>query len=70
MKIDKDIPIPLPKGGRNSEFATLLKSMEVGDSFHSQMLITSLRQAVHRHLGSGNYAIRNEGNGARVWRTK
>ena len=67
-KIDKDIPLPKRKSSGYS-LTTTMRAMKVGDSVY----VPNARTGNHTGwlvLGKGNYAVRNEKTGTRVWRTK
>ena len=70
LKIEKVIPIPSNRKGRGSGRATFLRSLKIGESVFLPMIAPLASSAASYSLGSGNYAVRAEKNGARVWRTK
>jgi hypothetical protein len=68
IKIDKDVP--LPNGGPSRYPWDQMKS---GDSFYIEgsMALARLQRASGgwRRKHGGEFVVRREGNGARVWRT-
>lgn len=65
-KIEKGIPAPVRHQGR----FTVLKKLKIGESVMLQEPSHTCRVAAQHHLGSGNYASRNENGGTRIWRIK
>ncbi len=70
MNIDKDIPLPVKRGGGNAKWPW--GELEVGDSFLMPRTLSSASgQAVtHAKKTGRKYACRTEAEGIRVWRVK
>lgn len=73
-EIELNIPVPAPRNTlRTPEALTIKKllSAPIGASIliHSKMEIVRVRQTAHRILGAGNYTVRSEDKGCRVWKT-
>lgn len=70
IKIDKGVPLP---PGTNQRYP--FKAMLPGDSFFvtrddmTSSGASNLRVSARYHFGAGNYTVRKEGSGYRVWRT-
>lgn len=65
--IEKGIPMPTGNAG---SYAALLRKMEVGDSVvFADIARTTVENRAKHALGRGNYKVRAEGIGFRVWRT-
>lgn len=69
LKIDKGIPIPTRRGSLAPE-REVLKKLKVGDSVLFPDLTRRPMNLAHQVLGGGNYTIRKEVTGYRIWRTK
>ena len=71
FKIETDVPLSR-KVSRGSKYPFM--QMDVGDSFFADVKPTSLRGAAvafgKRHAPDARFAVRVEGDGARIWRTK
>mgnify|MGYP001600192734 CR=1 FL=1 len=65
--IRNDIPIPSPRGASKG-YSAVLRTLEGGDSVSLPITVNSARALAHRVLGAGNYTIRFEEGGARIWR--
>ena len=72
LKIEKGIPIPTGSGRKGQgKVQIAMKAMKKGDSVllaHSKAGNTYSQAKAY--LGAGNYAVRPEGDGFRVWRIK
>ena len=80
MQIDKDVPVPVYGQGmyasnvRGRQPKYPWKQMVAGDSFFvpeeelPKSRHVSLKGCARREFGKGNYTIRKEANGYRVWR--
>jgi hypothetical protein len=63
--------IPPPTSRTNGKgIADVLRALKINDSVLLPINRNHARVAAHRVIGSGNYAVRREGEGARVWRIK
>ena len=74
MKIEKNIPIPLPRTGAANGNASLARTMEVGDSVRcpTKKDAFSVRRAIYNCKGY-KPVIRKQPDGAlgwRVWKVK
>ena len=58
--------IPLPP--KNRGLSASMRKLEPGDSVHLPIKAVSASVYANRVLGAGNYAVRAEGDGCRVWR--
>ena len=67
VKIEKNVPIPENHRGK---WAPLLKSMKVGDSITMKVSYQVAWQNARNSLRLGNFVVRQNGKGFRVWRTK
>ena len=72
MKIEKGIPIPMKKANSKNNFATILRSMEVGDSilFDRTETKTSSFYVCARRLGLKITVRELDEKQSRVWRTE
>jgi hypothetical protein len=71
VKIENGIPIPEGHRGRNpSAVGIAMRSMKKGDSIKTAQTNGAARMMAHKILGAGNYAVRPDGEGARIWRIK
>lgn len=69
--IEKGVPIPQRNRPKKSALSVAMLAMEIGDSFlMKNKNHNALTTMAHHTLGKGNYAIRKDGDGYRVWRTK
>jgi len=70
-KIDKNIPIPRPRGGGNYKSKYPWRYMEIGDSFFietkSQKSAAAYARVVGPRIGA-KFATRSVPGGIRVWR--
>ena len=75
LKVDKNIPIPLPRGKRTSIYP--FKEMEVGDSFlvpsseieERRRIARSVYSSAHKHRPS-RFVVRHTNEGIRVWKVE
>lgn len=72
MKIEKGIPIPMKKANSKNNFATILRSMEVGDSilFDRTETKPSSFYVCARRLGLKITVRELDEKQSRVWRTE
>lgn len=73
LGIDKGIEPPVTHAWerRRGPLAKLMLAMKKGDSiFVSEQNRETVKSRAKLYLGRGNYAIRQEGHGVRVWRLK
>ena len=67
IKIDKNVPVPVRKKGQLSGLSSVLKKMDIGDSFfiesNSANGITTLAKVVGVRV-----ITKKEGVGRRIWR--
>ena len=72
MKIEKGIPIPMKKANSKNNFATILRSMEVGDSilFDRTENKPSSFYVCARRLGLKITVRELDEKQSRVWRTE
>lgn len=70
MKIEKNVPIP--SMSKTSAYLEIAKAMGVGDSVFFDGTSRNRAQSLAHAMYTFKYsvAIRSEGDGRRVWRTK
>jgi len=72
LKIDKNIPVPKVKRGRQSSFPFHL--MKNGDSIYAETTLHNLRSRAYQWSKTNNkkykWLVIKEKNGARIWRVK
>ncbi len=69
FKVEKFVPIPNEDLGRGKGYSDALRGLaERGDSVWLPCTYLGIAQSAQRVLGPGNYVIRKEGDGVRVWR--
>ena len=68
IEIEKNVPIPnkCVRGGNRQT----MRKMDVGDSAVFTGSQNSICTTAHIVLGAGNYTVRKDGAGIRVWRVK
>lgn len=65
--VEDNIPIPNPRGKGISK---ALRSLQPGQSLHLDRNLNASNNHANRVFGAGNYAVRTEGDGCRIWRLK
>jgi hypothetical protein len=68
-KIEKGVPIPKSPVGTRGAIQKVLRQMRKGDSIFFEGKDTrNLWQAGFHAFGQGNFTVRKENGGARIWR--
>ena len=67
MEIDNDVPVPKKRAGRRSRVADQLRQMRPGQSVYLDKTAAQGNMVANYAFGSGNYTVRKEGAGCRVW---
>ena len=71
FQIEDGVPIPSIRRRHTSEFVETIKSLRIGQSFLAQKKSpASANGAIQRIklTHDGNFAVRPEGDGCRIWR--
>ena len=70
LRVSSGVPIPAPKFGRNAKLREQLRAMTVGESVHmTGIRYSTVWQRGMSAFGAGNFVVRKEGDGYRLWRT-
>lgn len=68
IKIEPGIPIPKPRRKPKGPLAVAMLSMQIGDSFFTDVERQNVLQHAMRYMGKGKYSMRAENDGWRVWK--
>ena len=68
IKIEKNVPIP--DRGERCGYRPTMRNMDVGDSALFIGSYSSIGSTAYVIFGAGNYRLKTENGGLRVWRIK
>jgi hypothetical protein len=69
VRIERGVPIPKANCGERGSIQRVLLKMRKGDSVHFPGRDTrNIWEAGRRAFGQGNFTVRKENGGARIWR--
>lgn len=69
LKIEKGIPVP-SRPAKHGAVKAILLQMQPGDSVAFPCSAGTAYTQGYRHFGPGNFIVRAEGQGSRIWRIK